>query len=256
MKKLVVVADDFGLCESVNNGIMDAHKKGIVTELSLMLGSPSTDHALKIAKEQGVTNIGIHMLLKNWRDTGHLVHMPDYVEMFNELSTDDIAELVRAELAEFEAVVGHKPTHITSQYSIIGHPNALPAVIPYALANNIPMRQPSGRFTEETGVGGRSDTAATALREAGVATTDKVFAHMTGGYDEIKQLLNDDFAAMGQNETAEIILHPGYVSKELEQSSSLVHERERDTKLAMDDELKGWIENYGIKLVGYGAMLP
>jgi predicted glycoside hydrolase/deacetylase ChbG (UPF0249 family) len=89
--KLVVVADDYGLCESVNNGIMDAHKNGIVTELSLMLGSPATDHALQIAQEQNVTNIGIHMLLKNWRDTGHLVHRPDYIKLFEELSKEEIA---------------------------------------------------------------------------------------------------------------------------------------------------------------------
>jgi len=140
--KLVVVADDFGLCQSVNTGIVEAHKNGIVTELSLMLGSPRTEQALQLVKEQDITNVGIHMLLKNWRDSGTLVRRADYIKMFDELSEAEVAQLVETELQEFEAVVGHKPTHITSQFGIAAHAKAIPAVTDYALKHNIPMRKP------------------------------------------------------------------------------------------------------------------
>lgn len=250
--KLVVVADDYGLCESVNNGIVDSCKKGIVTELSLMLGSPATDHALKIAKEQGITNIGIHMLLKNWRDAGHLMHKPDYVKLFDELSSEEITKLVETELAEFEQVIGRKPTHITSQYGIIGNPKALPAVIEYAVANNIPMRMPGSTFTG-SGEVDRDTNAAEQIRQAGATTTDYFFAHINGDdYKAIKQEFKDDLSTIRQNEIAEICLHPGYVSNELKQSSSLIYERERDTKLATDSDFRQWIEDHGIEIVGYG----
>jgi predicted glycoside hydrolase/deacetylase ChbG (UPF0249 family) len=252
--KLVIVADDYGLCESVNNGIMEAYQHGIVTELSLMLGSPGTNHALKITREQDVKNIGIHMLLKNWRDTGHLLHKPDYIELFEELSVDEIATLIKTELEEFERVVGRKPTHITSQYSIIGHPKALPTITKYAVANNIPMRQPNSRFTGNAEVG-VSAIATAQIRRAGVVTTGYLFAHILGDdYDAIKQAFKDDLATLNPGESAEMVLHPGYVSEELKQSSSLVQERERDTKLATDAEFRQWIEGRGIKIVGYGEI--
>lgn len=63
--KLVVIADDFGLCQSVNEGIVDATINGIVCEPSLMLGSPGTDHALTLARQHNIENIGIHMVLNH-----------------------------------------------------------------------------------------------------------------------------------------------------------------------------------------------
>lgn len=252
--KLVVVADDYGLCESVNNGVMDACKNGIVTELSLMLGSPGTDHALRIAQEQSVTNIGIHMLLKNWRDTGHLLHKPDYAQLFEELSADEIVILIKSELEEFERVVGRKPTHVTSQYGIIGHPKALPAITKYVVANNIPMRMPGSTATGD-GEFGRDEQATAHIKQAGAITTDHFFAHITDGdYETVKQAFKDNLATMKPGETAEICLHPGYASDGLKQSSSLVYERERDTKLATDSEFRQWIGDRGIAIVSYGEI--
>src|SRR3977135_1076510 len=36
MKRLIVNADDFGLTENVNRGILDAHREGIVTSTTLL----------------------------------------------------------------------------------------------------------------------------------------------------------------------------------------------------------------------------
>jgi predicted glycoside hydrolase/deacetylase ChbG (UPF0249 family) len=36
VKQLIVNADDFGLTENVNRGILDAHRQGIVTSTTLL----------------------------------------------------------------------------------------------------------------------------------------------------------------------------------------------------------------------------
>jgi len=250
MKKVVIVADDYGLCESVNNGIMEAHQHGIVTELSLMLGSPGTDHALTIAKEKDVQNIGIHMLLKNWRDTGALVRREDYIKLFNNLSESGVAELVGAELREFEQIVGHKPTHITSQFGIVAHPKAIHSVIAYAKKHNIPMRQPVMTLYGDEPV--QNEESLKLVQESQIQTTDYFFAHiMEPDYESLIRLYKNDLLAVGSNQTAEICLHPGFVSQELEQSTSLVHERERDTKLATDTDFRAWIDAHDIVIVSY-----
>ena len=39
---LIVNADDFGLSEGVNRGIIEAHERGIVTSASLMVLKPAS----------------------------------------------------------------------------------------------------------------------------------------------------------------------------------------------------------------------
>ncbi len=51
-KKLVVVADDFGFCASVNLGILKSYTQGIVTEISLMVNSNSSKEAIELIKKK------------------------------------------------------------------------------------------------------------------------------------------------------------------------------------------------------------
>lgn len=253
MKKLVVVADDFGLCESVNEGIIEISKNGIVTELSLMLGSPGTDDAITRAYTAGIQNVGIHILLKNWRDTGNILRRSDYIQLFDELSEAEVAELVQAELAEFERVVGHKPSHITSQHGVAMHAKAVRPVIDYAVKNNIPMRQPMmvlyGNEPEQ------NVASLKLMQEAGVRTTDHFFAHiMEPDYQHLVGLYQADLDAVGGAESVEIGLHPGKVSDELQALTSLANERERDLRLATDEKFKQWLREHNISVVPYSEI--
>ena len=51
MTKLIVNADDFGLSEAVNYGIISAYKNGIVRSTTIMAGMPAFDHAVELLKE-------------------------------------------------------------------------------------------------------------------------------------------------------------------------------------------------------------
>ena len=48
---LIVNADDFGLSEGVNRGIIEAHERGIVTSASLMVLKPSAVSAAAYSRE-------------------------------------------------------------------------------------------------------------------------------------------------------------------------------------------------------------
>ncbi|MDB5179041.1 MAG: chitin disaccharide deacetylase [Patescibacteria group bacterium] len=250
MKKLVVVADDFGLCESVNTGIVRSHQQGIVTELSFMLGSPGTNHALRLAGEENIANIGIHMLLKNWRDTGTLVHRADYIKLFDETSEAGIARLVENELQEFETVVGHKPSHITSQFGIAAHAKAMPSVLAYARRHGIPLRQPVMTLYGDEPE--QNLASLSLMKQSGATTTDYFFARiMEPDYDTLLKQYQDDFSTIPDGQSAELAIHPGLVGADLAAMSSLVHERARDLRLATDPQLRSWLDNHGIKLVPY-----
>lgn len=62
-KKLIVTADDFGLTEGVNEGIIDAYRKGIVTRTSIIANGRAFAHAVSLAKRHEGLKVGIHLTL-------------------------------------------------------------------------------------------------------------------------------------------------------------------------------------------------
>ena len=67
MRYLIVNADDFGLSESVNRGILDAHDEGIVTSASLMVERPAALEAADRARERPRLGLGLHVEVGRWR---------------------------------------------------------------------------------------------------------------------------------------------------------------------------------------------
>ena len=63
MKKLIVNADDFGLHEEINKGIIKGYQEGFITSTSLMCSAPAFENAVALAKESPGLGIGIHLTL-------------------------------------------------------------------------------------------------------------------------------------------------------------------------------------------------
>ena len=62
-KKLIINADDFGVSEDINNGIMECYNNGAVTDISLLAVGDSFAHAVNLAKKHNITKVGIHLAL-------------------------------------------------------------------------------------------------------------------------------------------------------------------------------------------------
>lgn len=63
MKRLVVNADDFGLTEMVNQGILKCHQEGIVTSASLLANGLALESAVRLARGWPSLGIGVHLNL-------------------------------------------------------------------------------------------------------------------------------------------------------------------------------------------------
>ncbi|MEL4457158.1 carbohydrate deacetylase [Lutimonas vermicola] len=61
MKSIIVTADDLGLDPSINRGILEAYKNGLVTCSALLMNAPSTDEGIAIAKDNPGLEVGIHL---------------------------------------------------------------------------------------------------------------------------------------------------------------------------------------------------
>lgn len=61
--RLVVNGDDFGLSESINDGIIRAHTRGILTATSIVAGGAAFHHAVALARTHPTLDIGVHLTL-------------------------------------------------------------------------------------------------------------------------------------------------------------------------------------------------
>lgn len=63
MIKLIVNADDFGLTEGTNYGIIDGHINGIVNSTTMMMNMPEQSMRYAQQKEYKTLGVGVHLVL-------------------------------------------------------------------------------------------------------------------------------------------------------------------------------------------------
>ncbi len=63
LKYLIPNADDFGYTRDVNEGIIHAHRQGILTATTLMATGAAFDHAVALARENPGLDVGVHLVL-------------------------------------------------------------------------------------------------------------------------------------------------------------------------------------------------
>jgi predicted glycoside hydrolase/deacetylase ChbG (UPF0249 family) len=62
-KLLIVNADDFGFTPDVNAGIVEAHRRGVLTATTLMANGDAFEEAARLAREIPTLDVGCHLTL-------------------------------------------------------------------------------------------------------------------------------------------------------------------------------------------------
>jgi len=60
---LIINGDDFGYSEAVNRAIICAHREGVLTSASLMVGGRAFEHAVDLARANPDLAVGLHLVL-------------------------------------------------------------------------------------------------------------------------------------------------------------------------------------------------
>jgi chitin disaccharide deacetylase len=66
-RRLIVHGDDFGLSERVNEGIVEAHRDGILTSTSVIASGAAFQHAIGLSRATPTLDVGVHLTLVDER---------------------------------------------------------------------------------------------------------------------------------------------------------------------------------------------
>jgi chitin disaccharide deacetylase len=135
---LIVNADDFGLSEGVNQGIIEAHERGIVTSASLMVHKPAAATAAEYGRKHPRLSLGLHLDFGEWAYDGEA-----WVEAYEIVPLDDLAVVggeIERQWDAFRRLVGRDPTHLDSHQHVHQDEPVRSAAIELARRLGVPLR--------------------------------------------------------------------------------------------------------------------
>jgi predicted glycoside hydrolase/deacetylase ChbG (UPF0249 family) len=250
LKRLVVNADDFGFTADVNEGIVEAHRSGILTSTTLMANGAAFDDAVRLASQNPDLDVGCHLVLIGGRSAlaphnplpSSVPHLLAAIVSRRIAIHDELAAQVRKILG-----AGISPTHLDTHKHTHLAPPVLDAVARIAQEFGIPwVRRPfeipflRSRFRR-------------VLAVHKCRTTDYFTGfRLTGRFraPELVQLIG-----RLPEGTTEFMCHPGRCRDELRNAATRLKEsRERELLALISPEARQALAESRVQLINYRVL--
>lgn len=258
VKYLITNADDFGYTHDVNEGIVHAHRAGILTSATIMATGAAFDHAARLARENRSLDIGVHLVLVGGADYPQTVaQLMRAIAMRRIRIYDELAAQVRKVQA-----AGIRPSHLDSHKHTHLLPPVLRAVARIAAEFEIPWvrrpfdlpinagRVPWKRQVVSKGLGFARVRFQNFLASNGCRTTDHFAGfQLTGNYAaaELAELIRQ----LPEGVT-EFMCHPGFCTGELQSTRTRLKEsRKRELDALTSREVREALEESNVALTRY-----
>jgi chitin disaccharide deacetylase len=259
LKYLIPNADDFGYTRDVNEGIIHAHRQGILTATTLMATGAAFDHAVALAHQNPGLDVGVHLVL-----VGSDGFPPTVARLIGELVAGRIRvyDELSAQVRKVREA-GIRPSHLDTHKHTHLLPPVLDAVARIASEFQIPwVRRPFDlplhaggvpwqRQAVSRGLGFARARFHRVLTRHGCRTTDHFAGfQITGHYDgvELARLIRQ----LPEGVT-EFMCHPGFCTEELQAARTRLKEsRQRELYALTSAEVRAAIQESGVTLASYG----
>lgn len=218
-RHLIVNADDFGQTSGVTRGIVECHRRGIVTSTSLMVTGRALEEAAALSRENPKLSIGLHFDV--------------WGEDEREFDTHDIGatrtEFLR-QVDEFVRVMGRKPTHIDSHRHAHREEHLMEHFLKWCEPLGVPVRG-DGKVNWVGGFYAQWEWKVTELKYVSV--------------EFLERMLREEVPPG----VTEFSCHPGYITPDY--YGVYMYEREAEIKTMIDPRIRETIVSEGIELVSY-----
>ncbi len=290
MKRLIVNADDFGLTAGVTQGILDAHREGIVTSTTLMANGGAFEFAVAASRQSPSLGVGVHLNLSEGPPVSPSFFIPTLVDHRGRLHLTPGRLLKgiltrRVNLAEVEIELGAQiarvvgsgisPTHLDGHKHVHVLPGVADIVIRLALKFSIPsvrcpleapprlMETLNRRRTDRAsllkqylvgrGVSAFAWRFKQKLAKAGLGYPTHFYGLSQTGFLDLRRIRG--VVSRLPRGTSELMCHPGYADATLAKTGTrLLVERVIEKCALCSPFLRSFLEVSGIRLVNYQAL--
>ena len=258
---LIINADDFGMCQAVNEAIFRTLKEGVVSSTSLMVPCPWALHAMHILEDNPDISFGVHLTVicdgddYRWGPVtsrekvsslvdkaGYFYNFERMQEFLAQASLDQLEKEFRAQI-EIVLAARLKPTHLDwHSLRIGGRPDIFERMLRLAKEYGLALRVAGSSLSKY-------------LQSQGLPTNDFDFldsylldpVNKSGQY---AQMLHE--LPAGLNEWA---VHPGLDNSELRAIEPHGnHVRQTDFDYWTSQQAKDIVKREGIILLNYRAL--
>ncbi len=279
MKRLIINADDFGLSRSVNEGIIMAHRRGILTSATLMVNTPGFEEAVRLAAANPRLGVGLHLNWVRGRPVSSPEMVPSLVDsrglffssggaflrkfLSGRIKREDLEREGRAQV-ERALGAGVRLSHFDSEKNVHVFPRLMDVVV--GLAGSYGVRKV--RFIREFGLSGSPAQSlkalllslacrlsASSVRRAGIVIADSFYGICNSGRMTARRLMKIFGGLPGGS--AEVMVHPGFVDRELEElkgtmgSYYINRRRESELRALTDPRLPEEARRLGVRLISF-----
>jgi len=280
-KRIIINADDFGLCDGINKAVEQAHTDGVLTSTTIMANMPAAEEAVKIAKKLPNLGVGVHLNLFEGRpiskdslvecllDAHGRFALSRFKLSILSMCMHKIRNALRTELsAQIQWVIdrGLAPTHLDSHR----HIHSFPAMFPIVCELAGRFKIPAIRFPFEP-------IAVSQMPWPLTSKDGRKRAHKARRRAKINRIQNSDFlktdallgiAHMGRIDvnffkavtlynsaaTAEVMTHPALADAAGTGQNKLLHQPKIELEALCSKRTKQYFKDAGIKLVHYGNL--
>ena len=265
MKHLVVTADDFGNDVAVNEAVEIAHRTGILTAASLMVGAPAAADAVARAKTMPGLGVGLHLVLVDGTPVLPTAQVPGLVDgqgrfrdnmalagaamFFLPATRRQLGREIEAQFAAF-AATGLRLDHVNAHKHFHLHPTIAGLIA--TIGARFGLR--SVRAPIEPGAPSPTDPWAKLVRRRfrarGMAVPDAVFGLKHSGAMTAERIA-EAIDALPEG-LSEIYLHPA--TRDDYPGHGPAYRHRDELAGLVDPEVRGQIDDAGIRLGSFAAL--
>ncbi|MCC6173792.1 MAG: ChbG/HpnK family deacetylase [Chloroflexi bacterium] len=252
-RSLIVNADEFGLTEGINEGIIEVHAHGIVTSTTMVSNFWAFDHAVALSRKYPDLAVGVHLNLTHGMpilpqdrvhtlvdENGYFFRRRPFLQrlILGQISMIQVYEEFRAQVDKVIAA-GIEPSHLDSHESVYMYPDLFfKVVVPVAKIYRLPIRMQQEQmnramFSDERAyrnylrseafwknhvMSGLAHRYRRFLKWHGVQTTD----HFLSTFSCLRRYPNDLYGGLArdlselEHGSTELMVHPGFSDSRLE----------------------------------------
>ena len=264
IKKMIVNADDFGLTNSVSEGILSAYLNGIVTSTSVMMNTEYSKESIVKALHHKKLSLGVHLVFNKYKPVSDIklvnslvdengMFLKNSKDIIEKFSLDEFELELENQILKFIKYSGKVPSHIDCHHWVILHQKFYPIYEKLAVKYKVNFRKiDSVLFNSDNENYSKliGDTKHYIEDCVKIPTKLKSPVLLTSffGHDlSVERLI--EILEKTEEEYVELMVHPGFNDYRLKSESSYSIERELEHDILCDTELLNWISNNNIELV-------